>query len=222
MAAYDITTYAGLTQAIQDFTEVTEPSFISYIPTFLQDTERLVNNMVQLPAFRKNVTGACTSGFQYLTLPSDFLSTFSVAVVGTDQLTTYDFLLNKDVNYIREAFPFPGVTGIPQYYAIFDANTFILGPTPDQGYSIELHYFAYPQSITVASSGQTWLSINYPNVLLYGALMEAYIYLKGETDVLQMYQQKFEEAMKPLIALGDGRDRQDNFRTTQVRHTVDQ
>jgi hypothetical protein len=218
--SYDITTYAGLSQAIQSFTEVDEPTFVNNIPNFVQDTERLVNNTVQLPAFRKNVTGTVTPNFPYLTIPSDFLSTFSVAVTGDPNLASpnYSYLLNKDVNYIREAFPFPAVTGLPEYYSIFDANTFILGPTPDAVYTIELHYFAYPQSIVDA--GQTWLSINYPNVLLYGALAEAYIFLKGEADVLQMYQSKFDQAMAPLKQLGDGKDRQDNYRTTQFRQGV--
>jgi hypothetical protein len=220
MAAYDISSYQGLSQAISDYTENTDPSFLAYIPTFIQDTERLVNNSVQLPAFRKNVTGTATSGFPYLTLPNDFLATFSVAVINNDAQSTYEYMLNKDVNYIREAFPYPGVTGQPQYYAIFDASTYILGPTPDQNYTIELHYFAYPESIVTA--GATWLSQNYPNVLLWGSLCEANTYNKGEQDLQQTYQNLFDEAMKPLIALGDGRDRQDNYRTTQVRHEVTQ
>jgi len=218
--SYDITTYAGLVDAIQAFTEVNETSFVDNIPNFVQDTERLVNNTVQLPAFRRNVTGNVTDGFPYLTLPSDYLSTFSVAVMDAGALGVegYRYLLNKDVNYIREFFPYPGVTGTPQYYALFDNNTFLLGPTPDVEYNIELHYFAYPQSIVTA--GTTWLSTNFPNVLLYGALAEAYIYLKGEADVLQAYQAKFDQAMGPLKQLGDGKDRQDNYRTTQVRDKV--
>lgn len=218
--AYDITTYTGLVEAIQAFTEVNETTFVANIPTFVQDTERLVNNTVQLPAFRKNVTGNVTDGFPYLTLPSDFLATFSVAVMdaGETQSDGYRYLLNKDVNYIREAFPYPGVTGTPKYYALFDNNTFIVGPTPDVEYNIELHYFAYPESIVTA--GSTWLSTNFPNVLLYGALAEAYVFLKGEADVLQMYQGKFQEAMGPLKQLGDGKDRQDAYRTVQVRDRV--
>lgn len=221
MPSYDITTYTGLVNAIQAFTEVDETSFVANIPTFVQDTERLVNNTVQLPAFRRNVTGSATANFPYLTLPSDFLATFSVAVMNTDEpivTENYRYLLNKDVNYIREAFPFPGVTGVPQYYALFDNNTYILGPTPDVNYDIELHYFAYPTSIVTA--GTTWLSQNFPNVLLYGALTEAYLYLKGEADVLQAYQAKFQEAMAPLKQLGDGKDRQDAYRTVQVRDKV--
>lgn len=219
--SYDITTYAGLVQAIQAFTEVDETTFVANIPNFVQDTERLVNNTVQLPAFRKNVTGSATANFPYLTLPSDYLSTFSVAVMNADEPLVpndYRYMLNKDVNYIREMFPYPAVTGMPQYYALFDANTFILGPTPDVNYNIELHYFAYPTSIVTA--GSTWLSQNFPNVLLYGALAEAYIYLKGENDVLQTYQAKFDQAMQPLKMLGDGKERQDNYRTTQVRDKV--
>lgn len=217
MTSYDITTYAGLSAAIQAFTESDEPTFVANIPTFIQNTERLVNNTVQLPAFRKNVTGTSTANFPYLTLPTDFLSMYSVAVVGS-ATAGYSYLLNKDVNYIREAYPFPGVTGEPVCYALFDANTFMLGPTPNQSYTIELHYFAYPSSIVTA--GTTWLSTNYPNVLLYGALTEAYLYLKGEQDLLQTYQAKFDRAMAPLKQLGDGKDRQDNYRTTQVRDKV--
>ena len=221
MPSYDITTYTGLVNAIQAFTEVNETTFVDNIPTFVQDTERLVNNTVQLPAFRKNVTGSATANFPYLTLPSDFLATFSVAVMNTDEPlipNNYRYMLNKDVNYIREMFPYPAVTGTPQYYALFDQNTFIVGPTPDVEYNIELHYFAYPQSIVTA--GSTWLSQNFPNVLLYGALTEAYLYLKGEADVLQSYQAKFQEAMAPLKQLSDGKDRQDNYRTVQVRDKV--
>lgn len=219
--SYDITTYAGLSEAIQAFTEVNEASFVANIPNFVQDTERLVNNTVQLPAFRKNVTGSATANFPYLSLPSDFLATFSVAVMNTDEPlvpNNYRYMLNKDVNYIREMFPYPAVTGVPQYYALFDNNTYILGPTPDVNYDIELHYFAYPTSIVTA--GSTWLSTNFPNVLLYGALTEAYLYLKGEADVLQAYQAKFEQAMAPLKQLGDGKDRQDAYRTMQVRDKV--
>lgn len=220
MTSYDITTYAGLTNAIQSYTEVNEPNFVANIPTFIQNTERLINNIVQLPAFRKNVTGSATANFPYLTLPSDFLSTFSVAVMdaGATQLDGYRYLLDKDVNYIREMFPYPAVVGTPQYYALFDQNTFILGPTPEVNYNIELHYFAYPESIVTA--GTTWVSTNYPNVLLWGSLAEAYIYMKGEPDLIQSYQAKFQEAMALLKQLGDGKDRQDSYRVTEVRDKV--
>jgi hypothetical protein len=216
-------TYAQLVTAIQQYTQVDEATFVANIPNFVQNTEVLVNNTVQLPAFRKNVTGTTTAGFQYLDVPSDFLAMFSLAVqtteiVGLNPVTSYSYLLNKDVNYIREAFPYPDVDGVPQYYALFDNTAFILGPTPDDDYTVELHYFAYPQSIVTA--GTSWLGNNYPNVLLWGSLVEAYIYLKGEADLIQTYQAKFQEAMGPLKQLGDGKDRQDNYRVTQVRDRV--
>lgn len=216
-------TYAQLVTAIQQYTQVDETTFVANIPNFVQNTEVLVNNTVQLPAFRKNVTGTTTAGFQYLDVPSDFLAMFSLAVqtteiVGLNPVTSYSYLLNKDVNYIREAFPYPDVDGVPQYYALFDNTAFILGPTPDDDYTVELHYFAYPQSIVTA--GTSWLGNNYPNVLLWGSLVEAYIYLKGEADLIQTYQAKFQEAMGPLKQLGDGKDRQDNYRVTQVRDRV--
>lgn len=216
-------TYAQIVTAIQQYTQVDETTFVANIPNFVQNTEVLVNNTVQLPAFRKSVTGTTTAGFQYLDVPSDFLAMFSLAVqtteiVGLNPVTSYSYLLNKDVNYIREAFPYPDVDGVPQYYALFDNTAFILGPTPDDDYTVELHYFAYPQSIVTA--GTSWLGNNYPNVLLWGSLAEAYIYLKGEADLIQTYQAKFQEAMGPLKQLGDGKDRQDNYRVTQVRDRV--
>ena len=209
-------TYETLSAAIQAYTEIDEPTFVSNIPNFIVNAETVINNYVQLPAFRKNVTGTCTTGFQYLTLPSDFLSAFSVAVVGSDSLNTYQYMLNKDVNYIREAFPYPGVTGEPQYYGIFDASTFILGPTPDQEYTIELHYYAYPASIV--TNDTSWVGTNFPNVLLYGSLVEAYTYAKGEADLLQSYQAKFQEGLDSLKNLADSKDREDAYRTTQVRY----
>jgi hypothetical protein len=210
--------YTQLYDNIVNFTQNDEPSFLASIPTFVQNTETLVNNTVQLPAFRKNVTGSATADFPYLSLPSDFLATFSVAVMNTDEplvAENYRYLLNKDVNYIRELFPYPAVTGVPQYYALFDNNTFILGPTPDVNYDIELHYFAYPTSIVTA--GTSWLGTNYPNVLLWGSLVEAYIYMKGEADLIQTYQAKYQEAMGPLKQLGDSKNREDAYRTMQVR-----
>jgi hypothetical protein len=136
--------------------------------------------------------------------------------VPTSTTSNYRYMLNKDVNYIREAFPFPGVTGTPQYYALFSDQSFILGPTPDQCYHIELHYFAYPPSITVA--GTSWVGNNFPNVLLYGSLVNAYIYMKGEDSLIQAYQTKFQEALEALKQLADSKDREDAYRTTQVRY----
>lgn len=216
-------TYAQLSTAIQQYTEVTEATFVANIPNFVQNTETLVNNTVQLPAFRTNVTGVTTASFPYVALPPDFLSVFALSVYTTTIVnlvsqTTQNYLYQKDVEYIREAFPYPGVSGVPQYYSIFDNASFILGPTPDEAYSIEMHYYAYPQSIVDA--GTSWLGTNFPNVLLWGSLVEAYIYMKGESDLIQTYQQKYQEAMALLKQLGDGKDRIDTYRVTQVRDKV--
>jgi len=221
-------TYLQLETAIQEYTQNTETTFVENIPNFIINTETLINNSVQLPAFRKNVTGQTTANFPYIDIPSDFLSVFSLAVAsyaqdGTTIVGPYVYLLQKDVNYIREAYPYPATpptysTGQPKYYSIFSNEAFLLGPTPDICYPMELHYYAYPPSITVA--GTSWLGNNFSNVLLWGSLIEAYIYMKGEADLIQTYQQKFQEAMEPLKQLGDGKDRQDNFRVTQVRDQV--
>ena len=221
-------TYLQLSEAIQNYTEVNEPTFIDNIPNFVQNTETLINNTVQLPAFRKNVTGQTTPSFPYVDLPSDFLSIFSIAVASYAQdgitiVGPYVYLLQKDVNYIREAYPYPATpptsaTGQPKYYSIFSNEAFLMGPTPDICYPLEMHYYAYPPSITVA--GTSWLGDNYPSVLLWGSLVEAAIYLKGEADMIQNYQNKYNEAMAPLKQLADGKDREDNFRTVQVRQGV--
>lgn len=215
--------YTQLYDNIVNFTQNNETSFLASIPTFVQNTETLVNNTVQLPAFRTNVTGVTTADFQYVALPPDFLSVFSLSVftttlVGEVLQPTQTFLYQKDVEYIREMFPFPGVTGVPQYYGIFDNTAFILGPTPDDEYTVEMHYYAYPQ--TIVTAGTSWLGDNFPNVLLWGSLVEAYIYMKGEPDLIQTYQAKYQEAMQLLKQLGDGKDRIDTYRTTQVRDRV--
>lgn len=220
--------YAQLQEAIIQYTENTETTFVDNIPNFVRNTETLINNTVQLPAFRKNVTGQTTAAFPYIDIPSDFLSVFSLAVAsyaqdGTTIVGPYVYLLQKDVNYIREAFPYPATppssaTGQPKYYSIFSNDAFILGPTPDICYPLEMHYYAYPPSIVDA--GTSWVGTNFPNVLLWGSLVEAYIYTKGEPDLIQTYQQKFEESMAKLKMLGDGKDRQDNFRVVQVRDPV--
>jgi hypothetical protein len=209
--------YAQLSQAIQDYCQSTETSFVANIPTFVQLAEERIYNSVQIPAIRKNVTGTMTNTFPYFQLPSDWLSTFSLAVI--DPTTgEYEYLLNKDVNYIRAAYPPPNSTGKPKYYAIWDDNTMILGPTPDQAYTAELHYYYYPASIVNVSN--TWLGTNFETVLLYGALREAYTYLKGEQDMMQYYEQKYQESLMLLKRLGDGLDRQDAYRSGQVRVPV--
>jgi hypothetical protein len=179
---------------------------------------------VQIPSLRKNVTGNCTASNKYLACPNDYLSSFSLAVI--DAITgEYEYLLNKDVNFIRQAYPSPTDTGKPRYYALFgsrlnDPNelTFILGPTPNANYGAELHYFYYPESIVTA--GNSWLGDNYSPVLLYGSLVEAYTYMKGETDMLQAYNAKYNEAMQQLNRLGTGLERGDSYRDGQAKIKV--
>ena len=197
------------------------------INTFIRQAEQRIFNSVQLPVFRKNVTGNLTTNNKYLSLPSDWLATFSLSVIHpVTQAQT--FLLNKDVEYIRECYPVPTATGTPAYYAIFkgpnvvpgDTSTVILGPTPDADYNMELHYFYYPTSIVDAASGQSWLGNNFDSVLLYGSLLEAYTFMKGEADVIQNYMARYNEALAMLKQLGEGKDRQDTYRTLQTRIPV--
>lgn len=206
--------YSELVSAIEDYTENTFAS--ADINIFIKQAEQRVYNTVQLPALRKNVTGNTTANNKYLTAPSDWLSTFSMAVVNNDG--SYTYLLNKDVNFIRAAYPEPTDTGTPEYYALFDQNSFILGPTPDAVYTVELHYFYYPESIVTANT--TWLGNNFDSVLLYGSLLEAYTYMKGESDILNLYKQRYDEALALLKQLGDGKDRQDAYRSGQIRYKV--
>ena len=207
------------TQLVNEIQSYTENQFqTADINTFIQQAEQRIYNSVQLPALRKNVTGGMTSGNKYLAMPSDWLATFSLAVINADN--EYLYLLNKDVNFIRQSFPDTDSDfyGVPQYYAVFDQNTFILGPTPDANYNAELHYFYYPESIVTA--GTTWLGNNFSSTLLYGSLLEAYTYLKGEQDVINQYQKRYDEAMILLKQLSDGKDRQDAYRSGQVRYPV--
>ncbi|NDB60741.1 hypothetical protein EB001_20195 [bacterium] len=207
------------TQLVTEIQSYVEDQFqTDDINTFIQQAEQRIYNSVQLPALRKNVTGTATTGNKYLAMPSDWLATFSLAVINADN--EYLYLLNKDVNFIRQSFPDTDSDfyGEPQYYAVFDQNTFILGPTPDSNYSMELHYFYYPQSIVTA--GNTWLGDNFSSTLLYGSLLEAYTYMKGEQDVINQYQKRYDEAMILLKQLSDGKDRQDAYRSGQVRYPV--
>ena len=209
--------YSQLVQKVQEYCESTEQSFVANIPTFVQLAEERIYNSVQIPAIRKNQIGTLTLNNKYLTLPADWLATFSLAVI--DPITNaQEFLLDKDVNFIRQSFPDPDDTGKPKYYAIFDDNTFILGPTPDQSYQVEMHYYYYPESIVTA--GTTWLGTNYESVLLYGTLREAYTYLKGEADMMQYYEQKYQESMQMLQRIGDGLNRRDAYRSGQIRLPV--
>ena len=188
------------------------------INTFIKQTEQRVYNAIQLPAIRKNVTGSVTTGNKYLTCPSDWLATFSLAAVSTGN--EYTYLLDIDVNFISESFPDTDAAfyGVPQYYAQFDQDTFILGPTPDAAYSMELHYYYYPESIVTAST--TWLGDHFDSVLLYGSLLEAYTYMKGEADVIAGYQKRYDEALSLLKLLGDGKNRRDAYRSGQARVPV--
>lgn len=217
--------YAALVQAIQNYCENTEDSFVANIPLFVQQAEQRIYNQIQFPTLRKNVIGNTTTNNKYLACPQDFLASYSLAVV--DATGAYTYLLNKDVNFIREAYPVPSDTGIPQYYAMFgprstDFNelTFILGPTPDAVYQAELHYFYYPESITTSSTGTSWLGDNFDSVLLYGSLIEAYTYMKGEQDMLTLYDTKYKEAVALAKRLGDGLERRDAYRSGQTRIPV--
>ncbi len=223
-------TYTELVDAIQSYTQNYEADFVANIPLFIQQTETRVYNSVQIPALRKNVLGVTTGGNKYLSCPSDFLSVFSMAVI--DGSGDYEYLLNKDVNFMRSAYPSASDTGLPRYYALFgptvvsntitDELSFILAPTPDATYNVELHYYYYPESITVAADGRTWLGDNYDPVLLYGSLYEAYVFMKGEADVLQMYQQKYNDALSQLNRLGTGLERGDAYRDGQAKIKVTQ
>ena len=187
------------------------------IDTFIQEAEQRIYNSVQILALRKNVTGQTTANNKYLSTPSDWLANFSLAVI--DPVTGgYEYLLNKDVNYIREAFPFPATTGKPTHYAYFDEDSYILGPTPDAAYTMELHYFYYPQSIVVA--GTSWLGDNFDSALLYGSLLEAYTFMKGEQDVIANYIARYNESLAMLKQLSEGKNRQDMYRTQQARYQV--
>ena len=232
-------TYTELVSAIQTYTENTFPattladnttvSSTTQLNRFITQAEQRIYNTVQFPSLRKNVTGSVTSGNKYLSAPTDYLASYSLAVI--DATGNYEYLLNKDVNFIRQAYPNPtSDTGIPKYYALFGptVNTstitnelsFIVGPTPDASYSVELHYYYYPESITVAASGQTWLGDNFDTVLLYGSLVEAYTYMKGESDMMGLYDGKYKEALALAKRLGDGMERQDAYRTGQYRQAV--
>ena len=208
--------YTQLVDEIQSYVENTFQT--TDIDTFITQAEQRIYNSVQLPALRKNVTGSLTTGNKYLAMPSDWLATFSLAVINPNN--EYLYLLNKDVNFIRQSYPDTDSDyyGEPAYYAVFDSTTFIVGPTPDASYAAELHYFYYPESITTA--GTSWLGDNFSSTLLYGSLLEAYTYLKGEQAIINQYQKRYDEAMILLKQLADGKDRQDSYRSGQVRYPV--
>jgi hypothetical protein len=231
--------YQTLSAQIQAFTENTFPSTGTWdnqlvsskdqIDQFIKNAEERIYNTIQFPSLRKNVMGQLTQGNKYLSTPIDFLSVYSLAVI--DGGGRYEFLINKDVNFIRAAYPSPASTGLPKYYAMFGPTTtndpipvitnelsLILGPTPDALYDVELHYFYYPESIVTA--GNTWLSENFETVLLYGALVEASIFMKAEPDTLTTYQAKYAESISQAKRLGDGLQREDAYRSGQFKQPV--
>jgi hypothetical protein len=229
--------YAQLVSAIETYTENTFPattladgttvSSSTQLNNFITQAEQRIYNSVQFPSLRKNVYGSLTSGNKYLSAPNDFLAVYSIAIV--DPVTgAYTYLLNKDVNFIREAYPIPTSVGQPKYYALFGPTvssgtittelSMIVGPTPDAAYSTELHYYYYPESITTALT--TWLGDNFDSVLLYGSLVEAYTFMKGEQDIIMLYDTKYKEALALAKRLGDGMERQDAYRSGQFRQAV--
>jgi hypothetical protein len=208
-------TYDQLKQAIQDYTENDETSFVNNLPVFIRQAEERILKNVQLSLFRKNVSGAMTASNKYLACPSDFLAPFSLSFV--DGNSDHQFLEFKDADFVQTFNPDATTTGNPRYYAVFDVDNFILGPTPDSSYAVELHYFYRPASLTAgAGSGTTWLSENAEIAMLYGSLMEAYIYMKGEPDMLGQYEKRFMEAIQGMKMLGEAKEVTDEYRTGMV------
>lgn len=227
-------TYQELVVAIKGYMENDFPDTVgnynseSQIATFVQQAEQRIYNTVQFPSLRRNTLGITTAGNKYLSAPIDFLAVFSLAVIHDNK---YTYLLNKDVSFIRESYPEPNSTGLPRYYALFGPSTtnddppivtdnlaFILGPTPDVNYFVEIHYFYYPESIVTADT--SWLGTHFDSVLLYGSLLEAYTFMKGEPDMMAQYQKRYDEALSLAIRLGDGMQRQDTYRNGQYRQKV--
>jgi len=209
--------YAALVTALEDYPENRDDTYIANIPIFVKNAEKRIYNDVELPALRKNVSGTLTSSNQYLTLPSDWLAPNSIAVI-TPVTLSQSYLVNKDTEFIREAYPVPTDTGTPKYYAEFDKDTLILGPTPDLSYAVEMHYFYYPESIVTAST--TWLGDNYDFVLLYGALREAAVFMQQEPDIVAMYDKMYADSIEKLAKLAKGKLRRDTYRNVQVRMPV--
>jgi hypothetical protein len=218
--------YAQLSAALVAYTENTSSDFAAQIPVFVKQAEQRIYNSVQFPSLRKNMTGITTNGNRYLSCPDDFLAVYALAVIAPSG--EYTYLLNKDVNYIREAYPSPTSTGVPKYYALFGPTvassvistelSLLLGPTPNAAYNVELHYYYYPETIVTAST--TWLGDNFDSALLYGSLVEAYTYMKGEADIMGFYEAKYKEALGLAKRLGDGMERQDAYRSGQYRQPV--
>jgi|TARA_R110000772_G_scaffold182588_2_gene293857 hypothetical protein len=209
-------TFTTLKQSIQDYTNNTETTFVNNLDEFIVEAEEAIIKLVDLPYFRKSVTGQLTSDNQYLTMPTDFLAPYSLAIDNSG----YEYLLFKDVSFMREAYPSSSTTGIPKYYAMFNNESFIVAPTPSSNLTAELHYRYKPTSITVTSDGTTWIGTNASDCLLYGSLVEAYTFMKGEADVLANYKERFALAIDRLKVLGEGRDTKDNYRSGPPRKPV--
>lgn len=208
-------TFTTLKSAIQDYAENTETSFVSNLTNIIVQAENRIVKAVELPNFRKNQTGTLTTGNSYLSAPADYLYPYSLAVIDGD--SNYNYLINKDVNFIREAYPASATTGIPKHYAQFDDDFFIVGPTPSSGFTVEIHYFYIPESITASSDGTSWLGTNASEPLLYASLAEAYVYMKGDPDMLSAYENRFKEALGKLTLESDGYNRKDAYRSGQRR-----
>ena len=203
-------TYTQLQTAIQDFAENTETSFVTNLPVFIRSAEDRIFTLVDLELFRKNATSTLTNNDPFLSVPSDYLAPFSLQITTSG---SEDFLLHKDVNFVQQYHIDYGANATPKYYAVYDVDNFILGPTPDQAYTVELHYYYRPASITAgAGTGTSWLSENAPNALLYGSLVEAYTYMKGEADMMQLYEQRFAQELQRLKDLAEARENSDAYR----------
>ena len=205
--------YTEITNAIKEYTDNTETTFVNNIPNFVRQTEERIYRSILIPELRKNVTTSLTTSNRFLAKPTDFLAVFSIAVV--DGSSNYSFLLPKDVNFIREAYPATATSGLPVYYSLFDGDNFLLAPTPDSTYTVQLHYYYDPPSIVTSST--SWLGDNAEATLLYGTLVEAYTFMKGEADIISFYKTRYDEAMAGLQQLADGRNKRDSYRNGEAR-----
>tara|TARA_R100001079_G_C4415744_1_gene137563 strand:+ start:254 stop:901 length:648 start_codon:yes stop_codon:yes gene_type:complete len=208
-------TLTTLKQSIQEWTENDETTFVNELDFFIKNAEERILKVVDLDYFRKNVTGGLTSGNKFLQKPSDYLASFSLSFVNSSNQNV--FLLQKDVNFLQQFTPNPLTTGEPRFYSSFDVDNFIIAPTPNSSYAVELHYYYRPASLTTVDSGATWISTNAPDALLYGCLIEAYTFMKGEDNLIQLYTARFAEAMSRLKIYGEGQQNTDAFREGLVR-----
>ena len=205
--------YTEITNAIKEYTDNTETTFVNNIPNFVRQTEERIYRSILIPELRKNVTTSLSTSNRFLAKPTDFLAVFSIAVV--DGSSNYSFLLPKDVNFIREAYPATATSGLPVYYSLFDGDNFLIAPTPDSTYTVQLHYYYDPPSIVTSST--SWLGDNAEATLLYGTLVEAYTFMKGEADIISFYKTRYDEAMTGLQQLADGRNKRDSYRNGEPR-----